>query len=228
VEVGPWDLLPSVTTWGAPSEYTTSTSGQSFRWISDTAHSTIVSTNYCYDYSTYYANTFPAHSTSYQQDGPPWENGLGTATAAAPTGDAIAVSEALALAQAPNTSAEMMETVHTAVADLEATGARLEQDVPLPAGDSFNINWDAAAAQGGDNESGMRGVILFQASCKWFQYAMSSGVTQTVASVLGSIPNWPSFRDQPYSQSLAAVGESITSGDATAARSYVALNCVER
>lgn len=35
-----------------------------------------MSTNYCYDYGVFYSNTFAAHSTTYHQLGPPWENGL--------------------------------------------------------------------------------------------------------------------------------------------------------
>lgn len=47
------------------------------RWdIAGNPHSSRVSTNHCWDYGVYYANDFPAHSTTYRKVGPPWENGL--------------------------------------------------------------------------------------------------------------------------------------------------------
>lgn len=149
--------------------------------------------------------------------------------AAAPSGsiDPATVSAATALTQAPVASPATMAKVHTTAADLRATGTRLEQGVPTPPTGQYNINWDAAAAQGGDNESGMSGVIQFQAACQWYQYALSHDISPATVAVLNSIPNWPTFRGQDYAQTLTNVAESITSGDQSVARAHVALNCVK-
>lgn len=65
--VGPWDLIESTAkTWG---NYLTSDSAERFRWISDTAHSTRISVNSCYDYNSNVITDFPAHSTSYRSLG---------------------------------------------------------------------------------------------------------------------------------------------------------------
>jgi hypothetical protein len=141
------------------------------------------------------------------------------------TVDTAAVSAASTLTKAPLPSAASMAAIHTAAADLRASGTRLEIGVPLPPGGRFDIDWDAAAAQGGDNESGMQGVILHQAACQWYQYALTNGVSPATTAVLNSIPNWPAFRGQDYAQTLTEVAQSITSGDKTLARAHVALNC---
>ncbi|HEX8123050.1 MAG TPA: hypothetical protein VF549_17500 [Solirubrobacteraceae bacterium] len=152
--------------------------------------------------------------------------GAGSASAA-PPGDvpAESVAAAAALGQTAEMPAALVNARHSEVADLRAAGARLQRGVPLPPGGGIDVNWEAAAAQGGDNETGMRGVILYQASCEWYRYALGHEVTPQVAAVLNSIPTWPGFRGQDYAHRLSDVAESIVTGDGSLARAHVGLNC---
>jgi len=139
------------------------------------------------------------------------------------------VTSAEALTAAPSPVLDTPEdSTHSTVDGLRQAGARLARPIPLPPGGSFDaIDWTAAAAQGGDSDGGIQGVLEYQASCQWYVYALANASPTDALMVISTIAKWPTFRINPANKAATAanVAAAFSAGDTQVARDQVAANC---
>lgn len=148
----------------------------------------------------------------------------GGAGAPEPTDADVAASDALTRQKAAPISAP--SPYHSQEADLRAVEQKLAASVPLPPGGSLDdINWAAAAAQGGDTEAGMLGVIQYRAACKWYQYAVDSPPSPKTRAIVSAIAKWPTFRATNKESVAAAVASSFNAGNQGPMKEQISLNC---
>lgn len=151
--------------------------------------------------------------------------GLATqgATGAPVSNEPAAVAQRLV--EAPTVNFQASSPLHSDAAELKSVGARLIAAVPAPAGRPVVVNWDAAAAQGGDSEAGMQSVVEYNASCKWYESALGTPATPEAQNVLASIPDWPSFRGTFKAATAKKLAAELATGETAATKAHIELNC---
>lgn len=131
------------------------------------------------------------------------------------------------LREAPSFDENRQAPTYQSVEGLSEAGARLGHDIPLPPGSSFAVvDWKAAAAQGGDSETGIQSVLEFQAACQWYRYASTAKATDAL-SVIADVPQWPTFRASPTNKGALAsrVAEAFSRDDIQVVADFLSVNC---
>lgn len=149
------------------------------------------------------------------------QGGAARAATPTPTAPVLAAQE---LVKAPAVPINAPSQFHSQVDDLRTVGGKLAEGVPLPAGVKLTVHWEAAAAQGGDSEAGMRNVIEYNAACKWYRAALQ-GATPEQLQVIETIADWPTFRGTVKANVARKVSDSLASGELTFVRQQEYVNC---
>lgn len=138
-----------------------------------------------------------------------------TATAPSPS------DRAAALAAAPDAAALDVQTFATPQ-EAQGAAAAIEDDYPLPQGGSFvGIRWEDV--DGGVTLAFVKSTLQYNAACQWWRSLAQGRDLSEATKVVGTIPNWPMFRqqeagsDNPAPLIAAAVAQGKPGADAVPA-----------
>lgn len=109
-------------------------------------------------------------------------------------------------------------TPHT----VRAAGERVAAKIPVPPGHPIDVNWNAS---GGDDLAGMRSVAEYNASCKWYVYALETTPSTSTLAMIADIPHWPSFRGTFKAKVATQIAKDLQAGRTQSTRDQIATNC---
>ncbi len=167
-----------------------------------------------------------AGTSAGQASGPSDAQGASKIAILAPSVAREVQQKSADLVSSPAVSFETSSAGYADVSSLERVGGAMESRTPTPPGYPSDVNWQAAAEQGGDSVAGMQAVVEFNSACKWYRFVVDRGaVDDATAKVLESISNWPSFRGTFKEASARGLASAASSGDTRQILNFIGSNC---